>query len=42
MAINVKRTAAMKSKSNEELQEIVKSGSLSSAAAAYELRRRSK
>lgn len=39
---NTKRTQAMKSKSVEELKRIAESGSLSSAAAEYELNRRTK
>lgn len=42
MAYNVKRTQNMRKKSDHELREIEKSGSLSSAAASYELDRRSK
>ncbi len=42
MAINKKRTESMKSKSTDELVEISKSGSLSSAAAEYEIQRRLK
>lgn len=40
MAINVARTEAMRRKSNAELMKIWKSGSLSAAAARYELDRR--
>lgn len=42
MAINEKRTEKMKKKSMEELKKIADSGSLSSAAAEYEMRRRMK
>lgn len=38
--INVKRTEAMKRKSTEELKQIIKNGSLSSAAAQYEMNKR--
>ena len=37
---NEKRTSKMKSKSIEELKKIAESGSLSSAAAEYEMYRR--
>ena len=40
MAINEKRTKNMKKRSEKELLDIVKSGSLSAAAAAYELKAR--
>lgn len=40
MAHNVKRAEAMKKKSDAELQAIIKSGSLSAAAAEYEFLRR--
>lgn len=42
MAHNVKRTQNMRKKSDRELREIEKSGSLSSAAASYEINRRFK
>lgn len=42
MAINQKRKEKMIKKSNEELLKIMKSGSLSSSAALYELNRRRK
>lgn len=40
--INESRTEKMRRKSMEELKQIVDSGSLSSAAAEYEILRRSK
>lgn len=40
LGYNSKRAEAMKRKSTEELNKIVKSGTLSSAAALYELARR--
>ena len=40
MAINQKRKAAMQRRSDTELAKFVKSGSLSAAAAEYELRKR--
>lgn len=40
--INVTRTEKMKRKSTEELKAIIQSGSLSSAAAEYEMERRMK
>ena len=40
MAINVKRKAAMQKRSDTELAKFVKSGSLSAAAADFELRQR--
>lgn len=42
MKINEKRTASMKRKSVAELKKIADSGSLSSAAAIYELNKRNK
>ena len=40
--INEKRTARMKTRSVKDLENFVKSGSLSAAAAEYELRKRNK
>lgn len=40
--INENRTEKMKRKSTEELKAIIQSGSLSSAAAEYEMERRMK
>lgn len=40
MAINKRRKAGMQKKSEKELLDIVKSGSLSAAAAEYELKDR--
>lgn len=40
MAVNKKRTAKMQYRSDPELKKIMESGSLSSAAAEYELRKR--
>lgn len=40
MAINHKRKAAMRAKSDTQLAQIVKGRTLSSAAAEYELRQR--
>ena len=42
MSHNNTRAEKMKRKSDTELKQIVKSGSLSAAAAEYELRRRNK
>lgn len=42
MKINVKRTEAMKRKPIGELKKIAESGSLSAAAAQYEINKRSK
>lgn len=40
MAYNLKRTASMQRKNDTELAKFVKAGTLSSAAAEFELRKR--
>lgn len=42
MAINEKRTKSMQKKSLPDLKKIAESGSLSAAAAQYEINKRSK
>lgn len=42
MSINEKRSQSMKQKSLQELKKIADSGSLSSAAAEYEINKRTK